>query len=427
MFVVVPGNAWRLPRPRGGLHRRPTWRLSLIHGSEDGQHALTSSGTARNAASPATSTTATATTARVANRGTAGSASFLEPRFQGRTGLILVNIGTPASLNVADVRRYLREFLGDDRVVDIRPKWLKTILLQVLLLTRPAKSAEAYANIWDKETGSPLLHYSQELATKIQKRVGNGYAVAVGMQFGEPNLVSVMHDFRRRGIDRMIIVPMFPQYASSTTGSASEMAYHTASKLYSTPYLHIVPAFYDHPAYIQAYANVIERVIGPRGSRRVDHLLLSFHGVPEKHCQQTDDTGLVCMQQEHCCSALVQANRNCYRAQCFATARALAQTLGLAPHEYSVSFQSRLTAAGPEWIKPYTDEVLTILPKQGVRRLAVAIPSFVTDCLETLEEIGMQGREEFLNAGGEEFYLVPCLNDSQEWADALLRIIEDSC
>jgi ferrochelatase len=366
-------------------------------------------------------------TALVATPGTANR-SALSGRFQGKTGLILVNIGTPASLNVADVREYLRAFLGDDRVVDIRPKWLKALLLEVLLLTRPAKSAEAYANIWDAKNGSPLLYYSKELAAKLQKRLGDGYAVAVGMQFGEPNLVSAMRDFRQRGIDRIIILPLFPQYASSTTGSASEMAYRAASVLYSTPYLHVVPAFYDHPAYIRSYARVIEQVIGPCGSRRVDHVLLSFHGVPETHCQRTDDTGLVCMRQEQCCGSLVQANRNCYRAQCFATARALAKELSLAPHEYTVSFQSRLTAAGPEWIKPYTDEMLAFLPKErGIRRLAVAIPSFVTDCLETLEEIGMEGRETFLHAGGEEFFLVPCLNDSHEWADSLLRIVEDSC
>eukprot|EP00166_Cyanidium_caldarium_P000345 ctg_1132.g360 len=348
--------------------------------------------------------------------------------FRGRTGLLLVNIGTPSSTSVPDVREYLRQFLGDDRVVDLQPRWVKRVLLRVLLATRPAKSAEAYANIWDAERGSPLLFYSEDLAAKLQTRLGARYQVAVGMQFGEPNLRTAMQHFRRQGVDRVVLAPMFPQYASSTTGSAVEMVYRAAAECYVTPYVHTVPAFYDHPAYIETYARQIERHIGARGARTVEHLLISFHGVPESHCERTDDTGLMCMRREDCCAQLRHANRNCYRAQCFVTARLLAQQLQLDPAEYTVSFQSRLTAAGPEWIKPYTDVIIEALARErGIRRLAVVVPSFVADCLETLEEIGIEGRNSFLEAGGETYTLVPCVNASDEWAEAFVRILRDAC
>ncbi|KAF6001127.1 Hem8p [Cyanidiococcus yangmingshanensis] len=241
MFVATLTKRFQGAQPLSCAQRSGPATLTLSANTNDGVRVPANSTTALTTTTASQAATALATTPGIANR------SFLSPRFQGRTGLILVNIGTPASLRVADVREYLRAFLGDDRVVDIRPRWLKALLLQILLLTRPAKSAEAYANIWDEQRGSPLLYYSEQLAAKLQERLGDAYAVAVGMQFGEPNLVSVMRDFRQRGIDRMIIVPLFPQYASSTTGSASEMAYRAASVLYTTPYLRIVPAFYDHP------------------------------------------------------------------------------------------------------------------------------------------------------------------------------------
>lgn len=385
----------------------------------------------------------------------AGQGGASPPRpFRGRTGVVLINIGTPASLSVADVREYLRQFLGDDRVVDIEPRWLKRVLLAFLLLTRPKQSAEAYANIWDAERGSPLLFHSEDLARKLQARLGDAsYEVALGMQFCEPNLAGAFQRFRSRGVDRIVVVPMFPQYASSTTGSAVEMAYREAAKVYSTPYLYVVPAFYDHPGYVCAYAKRIRAVLGmgsdeeeeeeegeeekeeggagqrEKGATRgPDHLLMSFHGVPEPHCERTDETGAYCMKQENCCARLTQANRNCYRAQCFATARLLAKELGMHDEQqYSVAFQSRLTAAGPEWIKPYTDyKIVELAERRGVKHLAVVVPSFTADCLETLEEIGMQGREQFVAAGGERLTLVPCLNATDAWADGLVDIIRDS-
>jgi protoporphyrin/coproporphyrin ferrochelatase len=348
------------------------------------------------------------------------------PPFAGRTGVLLVNIGTPASTSVPDVREYLRQFLGDARVVDLNP-WIKWFVLNVFILpSRPRESAEAYASIWDADRGSPLLYHTEDLAGKLQARVGDGFDVQVGMQYCEPNVYTAMENFRARGVDRIIVVPQYPQYASSSTGAAIEIVYRAAAKVYSTPYLHTVPAFFDHPAYIRAYADIIRRYVGDRCAN-FDHLLMSFHGVPEQHCTQTDETGLWCQAQADCCASIVQANRSCYRAQSFATARRIAAELSIPDGRYSIAFQSRLSAAGPEWIKPYTDLEFVNLAKSGVKRLAVVVPSFTADCLETLEEIGIRGTEEFTGAGGESLQLIPCLNSEDVWADAMVDIIKDSC
>ena len=346
--------------------------------------------------------------------------------FRGRTGILLVNIGTPASTSVPDVREYLRQFLGDSRVIDLNPiaKWF--ILNLFILPRRPKESAEAYATIWDEKRGSPLLFHSDDFAGKLQRRLGEKYDVAVGMQYCEPNVYTALENFRARGVDRVIVVPMYPQYASSATGAAIEIVYKAAAKVYSTPYLHTVPAFYDHPSYISAYADIIRKVIGQSCSN-FDHLLMSFHGVPQTHCERTDETGLYCQKQQNCCAQIVQANRNCYRAQSFATARRLASALEIPEGKYSVAFQSRLAAAGPVWIQPYTDQEFVKLAKAGVKRLAVVVPSFTADCLETLEEIGVRGKEDFIEAGGESLELIPCLNSSDVWVESMVQILKDSC
>lgn len=327
---------------------------------------------------------------------------------------------------MSDVREYLRQFLGDPRVVDLNP-FLKWFVLNLFILPkRPKESAEAYESIWDPVRGSPLLFHSKDLAKKLGGMLGEKYDVAVGMQYCEPNVYGVMERFRARGVDRVIVVPMYPQYASSSTGAAIEIVYKAAAKVYSTPYLHTVPAFFDHPAYIDSYADIIKGVIGDR-CENYDHLLMSFHGVPQKHCELTDETGLLCQKQENCCASVVQANRNCYRAQSFATARRIVDACKIPDGKYSIAFQSRLSAAGPVWIQPYTDYELVKLAKAGVKKLAVVVPSFTADCLETLEEIGIRGKEDFIEAGGESLDLIPCLNSSDVWAKSMIEILKDSC
>lgn len=382
------------------------------------------SNNARGFTAPRATTAANPVTVTIPKQ--AELAPEVSPPFRGRTGILLVNIGTPASLSIPDVREYLRQFLGDPRVVDLNPvlKWF--VLNLFILRKRPKESAEAYSNIWDPERGSPLLFHSQDLVGKLGGLLGEKFDIAVGMQYCEPNVYTVMEEFRAKGVDRLIVVPMYPQYASSSTGAAVEIVYKAAAKVYSTPYLHAVPAFYDHPAYIEAYAHIIREVIGD-GCEKFDHLLMSFHGVPQSHCERTDETGLLCNRQENCCASVVQANRNCYRAQSFATARRIASACGIPDGKYTIAFQSRLTAAGAVWVKPYTDIELVDLAKAGVKRLAVVVPSFTADCLETLEEIGIRGKEDFLEAGGEHLELIPCLNSSDVWARAMVRILKDSC
>jgi len=346
--------------------------------------------------------------------------------FRGKTGIALMNIGSPESLEVKDVREYLRQFLGDGRVVDLNPiiRWL--VLNLFILPSRPQESAEAYSSIWDEDRGSPLIYHTEDLAVKLRERLGEGFMVELGMQYCEPNISTAFEKFRSNGVDRIVILPMYPQYASSATGAAVEIAYKAAAKIYNTPYLHVVPAFFDHPAYLRAYAETIRETIG-QGGTKVDHLLMSFHGTPEQHCFNTDETGLHCKGDSSCCKQIVQANRNCYRAQCYETARKLAVVLELTEDKYTVAFQSRLSAAGKEWIKPYTDAVIEELAEKGIKRLACCIPSFTTDCLETLEEIGIRGKEDFIAAGGDDLLLIPCLNSSDAFADGLLEIIRDSC
>jgi ferrochelatase len=332
------------------------------------------------------------------------------------TGLLLINLGTPDEATTPAVRRYLAEFLADPRVLDINPvgRWL--LLHGIILRTRPAKSAEAYEKIWD-ERGSPLLYHSRDLAAAVQERLGPTWRVALGMRYGNPSIASAYRELRDAGIDRIVALPLYPQYASSSTGSSLERLFELAKREENVPPLEVAPAFYDDPGFITAFEQVGRPVLD---ELRADHVLFSFHGLPERHMRKGDPTGRHCLASPTCCDAIVAANRNCYRAQSYATARALAAALGLQAPAWSVSFQSRLGRT--PWIRPYTDVVLDELAAKGVKRLAVFCPAFVADCLETLEEIGMRAREQFRAAGGEELVLVPSLNSTPAWADAVVAL-----
>mmetsp|Transcript_22539 Transcript_22539/g.59493 ORF Transcript_22539/g.59493 Transcript_22539/m.59493 type:complete len:502 (+) Transcript_22539:78-1583(+) len=336
-----------------------------------------------------------------------------------RTGVLLLNIGTPASTEVADVREYLGRFLADDRVIDIKPPPLKAVLLQLLLATRPASSAENYKKVWDPVRGSPLLYHSQDLAAGLQKDLGDQYIVQIGMAYSKPFVADALRSLAASGVDDVLLVPMFPHYASSTTGSILANAYQTAAEVFCTPFLKVLPPFYNSPSYLNAMTDLIAGVIG-KGGQDVDHLLFSFHGLPETQCSRTDTTESLCLRRPDCCAQMRRENRNCYRAQCFETARLLAAQLGLKDGAWSIGFQSRLTLRGTiQWIRPYTDEAIENLAERGVKRLAVVAPSFTADCVETIEELGITGREEFEKAGGEEFIVVPCLNSSSAWIRCL--------
>ncbi|WP_224241603.1 ferrochelatase [Hyalangium gracile] len=337
-----------------------------------------------------------------------------------KKGLLLVNLGTPDAPESGPVRRYLREFLNDPRVVDIHPVGRWMLLNLIILPVRPARSAEAYRKVWT-EQGSPLLVHSKALAAAVTERLQGEYEVELAMRYGNPSLPSAVQALRSRGVREFILLPLYPQEATSSTSSTLARAYEVLADAWDVAGVRVVPAFHDHPGFLDAFAEVARPVIA---EARADHVLFSYHGLPERHMRKSDPSGRHCLASAGCCDVLTDVNRHCYRAQCFATTRALAQRLGLSPEAHTVSFQSRLGRT--PWIQPYTDLVLPELAKRGVKRLAVMCPAFVADCLETLEEVGMRAREQFLACGGESLTLVPSLNAHPTWVDAVVRLVREA-
>ena len=337
-----------------------------------------------------------------------------------RKGLLLVNLGTPDAPETGPVRRYLREFLSDPRVLDLNPlgRWL--LLNLIILPFRSPKSAHAYRTIWT-EKGSPLLVYSKELTAAVAERLAGEYEVDLAMRYGNPSLPDAVARLRARGVRDFTVLPLYPQEAPSSSGSSLSRTYEVLSEPWDVPNVRAVPAFFDHPAFLDAFAQVARPVIE---GARADYVLFSFHGVPERHIRKSDASGRHCLASAGCCDVLTDANRHCYRAQCFATARGLAERLGLACEGWSVSFQSRLGRT--PWVHPYTDVVLPELAQRGVKRLAVMCPAFVADCLETVEEVAIRGREQFVASGGESLTLVPSLNGNPVWADAVVRLVREA-
>ncbi len=335
-----------------------------------------------------------------------------------RVGVLLVNLGTPDSPRVSDVRRYLAEFLSDPRVIDMNPvgRWL--LLHAVILRFRPRKSAEAYRSIWSPE-GSPLLVHSRALVDAVQARLGDGFRVALGMRYGKPSIRQAVEQLTQEDLGHLVVFPLFPQYASAATGSALEEVYRVAGRLGAVPAIRAIGAFYAHDGFVDAF---VEQARPQLADFRPDYVLMSYHGLPERQVQKGDPSGSYCLAREGCCETLGPQNRNCYRAQCFGTTRALQAGLGLTPQNSGLSFQSRLGRI--PWIQPYTDEVLKTLAGQGVKRLAVLCPSFVADCLETLEEIGIRARDTWLALGGEALLLVPCPNAHPRWVDAVADLVQ---
>ena len=333
------------------------------------------------------------------------------------TGVLLLQLGTPDSTEVGDVRRYLREFLGDPRVLDA-PAPLRAFLLNVVILPfRPRRSAELYKKIWTPE-GSPLLLHTEALAAKLADRLGDGFRVEVAMRYRHPSIESALD--RLVDCERIVVVPLFPQYASASGGSAVARLFEIVASRVNLPEVTTTGAFYGDPRYLGAVTGVARPLLAGFSP---DHVLFSYHGLPESQITKADPSGSWCLATESCCDAITDVNRNCYRAQSYATSRALAAALGLADGMWSTSFQSRL--AGQQWIRPFTDHVLPDLYERGVGRLAVLTPSFVADCLETLEEIGIRGRNQWAELGGEDFLLVPCLNADDAWADALADMVTE--
>lgn len=330
-----------------------------------------------------------------------------------KKAILLINVGTPDHANKKSVGRYLREFLSDKRVIDL-PSLLRWPLVNLFILPlRIKKSTLAYQKIW-QDGGSPLLIYMQRLSAALSRVLGPEYQVEFGMRYGEPSIQTALA--KLKDSNDLTVVPLYPQYSSAATGSAIEKTLKLLTNDWNIPALNVIRDFYNYPDFIAAYADVISNHIN---GKAIDLVLFSYHGLPGRHINKSQ-CHAVCDHQA-ACPAISDENHFCYRAQCYATSQLIANQLNLRPQQFHVSFQSRLGRT--PWIKPYTDLLLPELIAKGVKHIAIVSPSFVADCLETVEEINIRLREQWLALGGQSFTFIPCLNDSAPWVNALARLI----
>ncbi|MDX1278080.1 ferrochelatase [Oceanihabitans sediminis] len=328
-------------------------------------------------------------------------------------GILLVNLGSPDSPEPNDVKKYLDEFLMDERVIDI-PFVARNLLVRgIILNTRPKQSAAAYKKIWWEE-GSPLIVISERLQKKMQEKTD--IPVGLAMRYGSMSIKKGMQELVDKGVDEILLFPLYPQFAMATTETILVLAEELQKKHFPNVTITSVPAFYNKPDYIEVLANSIAKHLE---GVDYDHLLFSYHGVPERHIRKRDVTKSHCKIDKSCCVTPSKAHEFCYRHQCLEVTRLVAEKLKFQEDTYSSSFQSRL--GFDPWLQPYTDRTIERLGKQGVKNLAIVTPAFVSDCLETLEEIAMEGQEIFHEMGGKDFTTIPCLNDDQEWVDLLAK------
>ena len=332
-------------------------------------------------------------------------------------GVLLVNLGTPNSPEVKDVRAYLREFLMDERVIDI-PYISRWFLVNVIIATfRSPKSAKEYKKVWT-DKGSPLLVYGLRLEELLQETLGSDYIVSLGMRYQTPSINTALKAFENKGIDELIVIPLFPQYASASTGSVAQKVMEEIKDSLVIPTVRIVEKFFDHPTFIDALTAIAKQQMN---DKEYDHFVFSYHGLPERQILKSavDDYCKI----GDCCNTYHSKNAYCYRAQCFATTRLLAEKLEIPKDKYSICFQSRL---GKEpWIQPYIDDAVDDIISKGAKKVLAFSPAFVADCLETTIEIGQEYKDSFKEKGGEEWDLVASLNDHPLWVQTLKEIVEN--
>jgi len=331
-----------------------------------------------------------------------------------KKGILLVNLGSPDSPSVGDVRKYLREFLMDPRVLDTPWPVRFAVVNFAILPSRPKQSAEAYEKVWLKE-GSPLVVTSQRVTVALRKCVS--IPIELAMRYQNPSISTAVEALRGQGVDECLLIPLFPHFAMSSFETAVERVKEVIAATGAGIRLEVQPPFYDHPDYVKALVASASEYL----ARGYDHLLFSYHGLPERHMRKADPTGHHCLATPNCCQVDSPAHATCYRAQCFKTTAAFVKAAGIPAEKYSVAFQSRL--GRDPWLKPYTDFELERLAKQGIRRMLVICPAFVSDCLETIEEIGLRGKETFVEAGGKELTAIPCMNEHPLWIAALEGMI----
>jgi ferrochelatase len=333
-----------------------------------------------------------------------------------KTGVLLINLGTPDSPKTSDVRKYLTQFLNDPRVIDISAAGRFLLVNGIIVPFRSSKSAALYKKIWTPE-GSPLLVNSIKQQKALQLALGDKYIVELGMRYQSPSLESALNRLREAKVSKLILIPLYPQYASSSTGSSVEEALKILSKWEVTPSVEIISKFYDHPGFIDSCVAVARKY----KLEDYDYFVFSYHGLPERHIMKGSAHygGNTC-QLGSCCDKITKNNQYCYRANCYETTRRLVSKLDIPEGKYETTFQSRLN---DKWIKPYSDQVIEELAKKGKKKILVFSPAFVADCLETIYEIGTEYNEIFREHGGEHVQLVESLNDSQHWIAALKSMV----
>ncbi|MBB2145575.1 ferrochelatase [Pedobacter sp. LMG 31464] len=335
-----------------------------------------------------------------------------------KKGVLLVNLGTPDSPEVKDVKKYLDQFLMDGRVIDI-PKFNRTLLVKGIIVPfRSLKTSKLYKEIWD-EKGSPLLYYSKIQTQLVQEKLGDDYQVELAMRYQNPSIESALERLKAGLVESIKVIPMFPQYASASTGSVMQLVMELVSKWQTIPPISFVNSFHDNNLMLEVFAENATK----HQPETYDHVLFSFHGLPERQLLKCDHTGNYCLKNDDCCETLNDTNKFCYSAQGHHTASLIAAKLGLSKDKYTVCFQSRL---GKEpWVQPYTTDVLKKLAAEGKKRLLVFSPAFVADCLETLYEITVEYHEEFKALGGEHVQLVESLNDHPKFIEALVELAKN--
>ena len=320
----------------------------------------------------------------------------------------MINLGSPDSTSIPDVKRYLDEFLMDKRVIG-KSYWFRWFLVKIIILnTRPRKSAKAYKKIWWKE-GSPLIVLSKRLFNKVKKLVK--IPVALAMRYGSMSIINGLKELHEIGVNEVIVLPLYPHYAMSSYETVVEKVKKEVRLKSPSIKLKIIDPFYNNKSYIKLLSNKIKETLK---KVKYDHILFSYHGIPVSHLKISDTTNKHCYKVKNCCSVKSDAHKTCYKHQVLETTELVVKELKIDKSKYSNAFQSRLP--NEAWLKPYTDSELVRLAKKGIKNLVIVTPAFVTDCLETLEEIAMEGKEEFLDSGGKNYYYVPCLNDDKDWS-----------
>ena len=337
---------------------------------------------------------------------------------QNKKQVLLINLGSPKSLEIKDVKSYLKEFLSDDLVIDLAKPLQQAILRLFILPFRPKKTKEAYQLIWSKE-GSPLISNTKKIAKALEKQTG--WQVDIAMRYQYPSIRDAIQKYKNNDIKELFVLPLYPHSAISTTLSTDREVKNIINSIHPKLKTVLIKPFYDNPIYIEALSKSIKPYLN-----NIDKLIFSYHGIPERHVRKGDLSHSHCMKEVNCCEVDCLASHNCYRSNVLKTSELCANKLELNRDKWMVSFQSRVTIIDPNWLKPYTDIELTQLSKNGIKNIAVICPSFVADCLETLEEINMRGRQSFLDFGGESFEYIPCLNDDVFFISALENIIKNS-